>query len=66
MQAGVLNYAEKLRGVQVSLINICGKDSEGVQGGVINWRMGVPWYATLIPIIAIRTGKKKSIEDKVK
>jgi hypothetical protein len=37
-----------------------------VQGGVINWRSGVPWYATLIPIIAIRTGKKKSIEDKVK
>ena len=67
VQIGLIyNYSKKLRGAQFSpLLNICGEDSKGFQLGLINWRNGNPWYSKLVPIAAIRTNRKKSIEDNV-
>ena len=35
-----------------------------MQLGLFNWRKGGKWYSRLTPIVAIRTGKKKPLEDK--
>jgi hypothetical protein len=45
-------------------INYCGRDSLGVQVGLINIRAGNPWYSTVIPILAVRTKRKKASLDK--
>jgi|TARA_Y100000296_G_C5065762_1_gene202247 hypothetical protein len=55
------NLANKLRGLQMTLYgNYCGEDSKGIQVGLINYREGGNWYSKFSPIIAIRTGRKKS------
>ncbi|MBS3085222.1 hypothetical protein J4225_00880 [Candidatus Pacearchaeota archaeon] len=59
MQVGAGNGALKLRGCQVGFYNVCGEDSKGVQIGFLNRRENAPWYAKVIPFIAIRNGKSK-------
>ncbi len=61
-QLSLVNAAGKLRGLQAGLYNVCGEDSKGLQIGLINRREGVPWYAKITPVIAIRTGIKRKEE----
>ena len=58
-QIGLFNYAEEMKGVQFSLVNICGKDSGGIQTGLLNIRKDAPWYAKVIPFFAYRGSKGK-------
>ncbi len=60
-----LNYANSLRGVQISLLlNICGEDSIGIQVGLVNYRKSGKWYSRFFPLIAIRTCGHKYREKK--
>ncbi len=51
---GLVNYSEKLKGLQAGIINITDSASIGVQLGIFNFRMSGPWYARIIPVLAIR------------
>ena len=63
VQIGITNLVEELRGAQISAIyNVCGgTDTVGVQLGLINYRSGNPWYSRIIPLLAIRTKRKRNI-----
>lgn len=53
-QLGVINANNWMRGAQFGLYNVCGKDSKGVQIGLLNHRKKAPWYSRFIPLIAVR------------
>ena len=72
IQIGVFNCVgrghypsdEKFRGLQIGLYNAVGEDNKGLQIGAVNYRTGGKWYSRVLPIIAIRTGKKE-LSDKI-
>lgn len=51
---GLLNICGRLKGLMVGLVNIVARPSTGVQIGLLNIRTDAPWYAKVIPGIAIR------------
>ncbi len=61
-QIGLGNGAQKLRGVQIGLYNVCGEDSRGVQIGVLNRREGTHWYKGITLGFAIRDTYKKPLK----
>ncbi len=67
-QIGGINYAEDSSyGAQIGLLlNICRRGSV-LQAGLINYRIGAPWYAKIIPLVAIRSSKEqKGLENKLR
>ena len=67
-QVGFSNYIyndkcrEYMRGVQIGIVNVCPEDSVGLQVGVLNCRHENPWYSRCIPLIAVRTARKRKVE----
>lgn len=59
----VYNIARSFNGVRLGLFNICREGSKGVDIGLLNIRMDAPWYAKVIPLLAVRfSTNAKSLE----
>ena len=56
--AGLINVCESFKGIQLGMLNMVGSGSRGVQFGLFNIRMNAPWYAKVLPLIAIRWSDK--------
>jgi|GEM_PF-2231818 len=56
---GICNSFE---GVMIGAINICNDKSQGIQIGLLNIRTDAPWYAKVVPGIAIRTNGKPGLK----
>jgi hypothetical protein len=58
--AGIYNVCKSFIGAQLSPINITRAPSKGVQVGLLNIRTDAPWYAKVMPFLAIRYSDKST------
>lgn len=60
---GIFNLQGSFRGFRIGAINISKEASKSVDVGLLNIRVDAPWYAKVIPFVAVRYSDKTSKKE---